>query len=125
MLGLTHLLPGQWDRTQWPSAKLEIAEVFLSRSRDDWCTAFAGTESCFAPVLTLDEAPQHPHLQARGTYVEVDGVTQPAPAPRFSRTPAARPNRSRPWQADEADEILGAWLDPGAIARAREVGVID
>ncbi len=125
VLGLEHLLAGQWDRAQWPAAKAQIGEAFATRTRDQWCAAFDGTESCFAPVLTLDEAPQHPHLKARGTYVEIDGVTQPGPAPRFSRTPNATPKAFNPWKAEDADDILGPWLDAAALAAARQAGAID
>lgn len=124
VLELPDLLAGQWDRSQWPEAKQRIAGVFATRTRDAWCTAFAGTESCFAPVLSIDEAPQHPHLRERGTYVDVDGVTQPAPAPRFSRTPSATPTPFVPWRADAAADILQAWMTPAAVAAALQAGVI-
>ncbi|MCQ8780327.1 CoA transferase, partial [Escherichia coli] len=77
------------------------------RSRDEWAAVFEGTESCVAPVLRIAEAPLHPHLKQRGTYVEIDGGTQPARAPRFSRSGAPTPQPFRPWQAGEAQEILG------------------
>lgn len=124
VLGLQHLLAVQWDRAQWPAAKAQIAEAFRTRPRDAWCEAFAGIDACFAPVLTLDEAPRHPHLQARGTYVEIDGVTQPAPAPRFSGTPTDVPKPFRPWSDDEAAQILGPWLGADAAAAARRAGVL-
>ena len=109
----------------WPAAKARIAERFASRSRAQWCEAFEGVEACFAPVLTLEEAPQHPHLKERGVYAEIDGVTQPMPAPRFSRTPSSKPEPFKPWSKDEAREILGPWLDDAAIEAAREAQVID
>ena len=68
-----------------------MKQLFKTRSRDEWCALLEGTDACFAPVLSMEEAPRHPHNVARGSFVEVDGVVQPAPAPRFSRTPAARP----------------------------------
>jgi alpha-methylacyl-CoA racemase len=70
-------------------ARLEA--LFKTRGRDEWCVLLEGTDACFAPVLSMAEAPRHPHNVARGSFVEVDGVTQPAPAPRFSRTPSADP----------------------------------
>ncbi|MDD3785171.1 MAG: CaiB/BaiF CoA-transferase family protein [Hydrogenophaga sp.] len=79
----------QWDSRQWPALKQKLAEVFLQKTRDQWCTLLEGSDACFAPVLSLDEAPDHPHNRARGTFAQVDGITQPAPAPRFSVTPAA------------------------------------
>ena len=126
VLGLPQdLLHDQWKRDTWPIAKERIAAVFRTRTRDAWCEAFAGIEACFAPVLTLDEAPQHPHLQARGTFAEIDGVTQPMPAPRFSRSIPDSPKPFRPWDARDAEEILGPWLDRSAIAGARKAGIID
>jgi alpha-methylacyl-CoA racemase len=75
------------DPANWPALQEVMAQSFRTRTRDEWCQEFAGTDACVAPVLTLAEAPQHPHNRARGTFVEIDGVVQPAPAPRFSRTP--------------------------------------
>jgi alpha-methylacyl-CoA racemase len=77
----------QMDRTQWPALKERFAGIFRSRTRDEWVAFFAGHEVCFAPVLTMSEARAHPHNVARGTFTEVDGAPQPAPAPRFDRTP--------------------------------------
>ena len=125
VLELDSLLADQWNRATWGAAKTLIAQRIKRRSRDEWCAAFEGTESCFAPVLTLDEAPQHPHLQARGTYVEIDGITQPAPAPRFSRTVPPTPQPFRPWNREEADQILGPWLDRPEVVAARKAGLID
>lgn len=125
VLDLTDLLADQWKRDTWPAAKERIAARIRSRTRDEWCRAFDGVEACFAPVLTLDEAPEHPHLKARGVYAEIDGVTQPMPAPRFSRTPNETPKPFRPWKAAEAGEILGPWLDASGIAAARQAGAID
>jgi alpha-methylacyl-CoA racemase len=79
----------QMDRSQWPELARKLAAVIATRTRDEWCAIMEGTDVCFAPILDLDEAPRHPHNAARQTFVEVDGVTQPAPAPRFSRTPGA------------------------------------
>jgi len=78
----------QFDVANWPKLKERFAELFRTRTRDEWCELLEGTDACFAPVLSFAEAQAHPHNRARGTYVEVDGVTQPAPAPRFSATPA-------------------------------------
>mgnify|MGYP001046721954 CR=1 FL=1 len=78
----------QWDPQQWPSLKEKLAAVFRQRTRDAWCELLEGTDVCFAPVLDLDEAPRHPHNRARGSFATVNGITQPAPAPRFTRTPA-------------------------------------
>ncbi len=80
-------LPRQHSREDWPAMKQRFADVFLQKTRDEWCEIMEHTDICFAPVLSLDEAPQHPHNVARGTFTEVDGVVQPSPAPRFSGTP--------------------------------------
>ncbi len=82
-------LPHQHDRAAWPEMKERFAALFRSRTREDWVAAFEGSDACFAPVLSLAEAPQHPHNKQRGTFTEVAGVVQPAPAPRLSRTPGA------------------------------------
>jgi alpha-methylacyl-CoA racemase len=79
------------DPATWPEAKRRLTNLFKAKTRDDWCELLEGTDVCFAPVLTFDEAPRHPHNAARQTFVEVDGVVQPAPAPRFNRTPASVP----------------------------------
>ncbi|MDB5998465.1 MAG: carnitine dehydratase, partial [Rhizobacter sp.] len=81
----------QMDATRWPMQKLRLADVFRTRTRDAWCALLEGSGACFAPVLDADEAPRHAHNLARGTFTTVDGVVQPAPAPRLSRTPAALP----------------------------------
>lgn len=125
VLGLPHLLDDQWKRDTWPSAKAEIANCVRTRTQDDWCQRFEGVEACFAPVLTLEQAPNHPHLKSRATYTDIDGVTQPMPAPRFSRTPNDQPQAFRPWNPQEANSILGPWLDAQAIAQARQKGLID
>jgi len=78
----------QNNPAKWPAMKARLTEVFLSKPRDEWCALMEGTDVCFAPVLTFMEAPAHPANAARNTYIEVDGVVQPAPAPRFSRTPS-------------------------------------
>jgi len=77
----------QMDRARWPELKSKLASVIASRSRNEWCAIMEGTDVCFAPVLSLEEAPRHPHNLARETFVAIDGVVQPAPAPRFSATP--------------------------------------
>ena len=80
-------LDGHYDKSRWPELKQRFAAMFRTRSRDEWCALLVGTDVCFGPVLSLDEAPHHPHNRDRQNYVIRDGITQPAPAPRFSRTP--------------------------------------
>lgn len=125
LLALDSLLADQWNRATWSAAKSLIAQKIKTRTRDEWCSVFEGTESCFAPVLTLEEAPHHPHLQARATYVAVDGITQPAPAPRFSRSVLPTPKAFQPWNREDAHEILGPWLDGSQVLAAKEAGLID
>jgi alpha-methylacyl-CoA racemase len=79
----------QFDRARWPGQKEKMAKLFKGRKRAEWCEILEGTDVCFAPVLSLADAPRHPHNRARSTFVEVDDVVQPAPAPRFGRTPGA------------------------------------
>ncbi|MCG6120925.1 MAG: CoA transferase, partial [Blastomonas sp.] len=76
------------DPRQWGPLKDKLTALFLTKTRDDWCAIMEHTDICFAPVLSLTEAPEHPHNKQRGTFVEVAGMVQPAPAPRFSETPA-------------------------------------
>ncbi|WP_085704719.1 CaiB/BaiF CoA-transferase family protein [Pseudomonas sp. B8(2017)] len=101
-------LPAQHDQAGWPLMKQRFAEVFKTRTRDEWTALAAGTQSCIVPVLSLAEAPQHTHVQQRGSFVEVDGVLQPAPAPRFSRTPGAIQNPP-PHPGQDADAVLADW----------------
>ena len=104
--------PADIDRTDpstWPALRKRIADVFATRTRDEWTAVFAGSDACVAPVLGLTEATGHPHLLARGTYIEVGGVTQPAPAPRFSRTPS-RLDRPPPVPGQHTAEVLAEWL---------------
>ena len=81
-------LPPQNDRAGWPKIRARLKEVFRTKTREEWRALLEGSDACFAPILSLAEVAAHPHNQARGTFVEVDGVVQPAPAPRFSRTPS-------------------------------------
>jgi alpha-methylacyl-CoA racemase len=79
----------QMERKAWPGLRQKLADVFKTKTRDEWCKIMEGTDVCFAPVLTMSEAPNHPHMAARNIFVSRHGITQPAPAPRFSRTPSA------------------------------------
>ncbi len=100
-------LPDQNDAERWPELHDRIAAVVRTRTRDDWAQTFEGTDACVAPVLTMGEAPTHPHAVARGAFADVEGVHQPGPAPRFNRTPAGPP-RAAVVGADAA-EVLGGW----------------
>jgi alpha-methylacyl-CoA racemase len=98
----------QMDAARWPLLKLRMADLFRTRTRDEWCVLLEGSDACFAPVLDWDEAPAHPHNVARGTFIDVAGVMQPAPAPRFSRTPPTLPGASR---LEAADVTLQRWAE--------------
>jgi crotonobetainyl-CoA:carnitine CoA-transferase CaiB-like acyl-CoA transferase len=113
-------LGAQNDRTAWAQNKAAFARIFKARSRDAWCQLLEGTDACVAPVLSLDEAPSHPHLRARGTFVEVDGVVQPAPAPRFSRTRPAVPQPPRAADPQTSAAVLADWLGEEEGARWQE-----
>jgi alpha-methylacyl-CoA racemase len=101
-------LPSQNDRSKWPEMKARFEAIFKTRTRDDWCALLEGSDVCFAPVLSMKEVAKHPHIAHRKTYVERDGLVQPAPSPRFSRTPAAldRPP-ARP--GEHTEEVLTAY----------------
>jgi alpha-methylacyl-CoA racemase len=112
------------DRSGWDAYKARLAAIFRTRTRDEWCKAMEGTDVCFAPVLDFDEAPRHPHNVARGTFVDYDGVAQPAPAPRFSRTPGGiqRPPATR---GEHTEEVLTDWgFVPGELDALRVAGAI-
>jgi alpha-methylacyl-CoA racemase len=116
--------PAQMDRAQWPAMKERFAAVFRTKTRDEWEAVFDGTDACAVPVLTPWEAHRHPHNAARSTFVEVAGVVQPAPSPRFSRTPSSI---SRPPSPPGADTVSGLreWgVDEGTVAKLRETGAL-
>lgn len=117
-------LPWQMDRASWPQLKERLARVFKEKTRDEWCELLEGTDVCFAPVLSLEEAPSHPHNVERSTFVEIAGIPQPGPAPRFSRTepeipvPPAHPGQ-------HTDVILSdAGYSQTEIAQLRDAAVV-
>jgi alpha-methylacyl-CoA racemase len=114
----------QNDQSHWPELKARLTEVFATRTQAEWCELMEGTDVCFAPVLTMSQAAQHPHNQARSTFIEIAGVTQPAPAPRFSRsvpdvpTPPAHPGQ-------HSREILIDWgIASEEVERLIEAGAV-
>ncbi len=98
----------QMNTERWPELKRKLEAVFMTRTRDEWCELMEGSDVCFAPVLDFHEAPRHPHNVARKTYIELGGVTQPAPAPRFSRTAPEAPHPPREPGSD-GEAILKDW----------------
>ncbi|TNC26538.1 CaiB/BaiF CoA transferase family protein [Amycolatopsis alkalitolerans] len=101
-------LPAQGDRAGWPVLRARFTAVIVSKPRDEWAKIFEGTDACVTPVLTFEEATEHPHLAARDTIITLDGVAQAAPAPRFSRTPAAKP-ASPPAPGADTETALDDW----------------
>jgi alpha-methylacyl-CoA racemase len=117
-------LPWQHDRSQWPALKERMAEVIKQKTRDEWCEIMEGTDVCFAPVLSLTEAPEHPHNRHRGTFIEVAGIVQPGPAPRFSRTPG-EVRRPPPHAGQHTDDVLADWgVSPERIAELHAAGAV-
>ena len=117
-------LPWQHDRQEWPALKDRLAAIFKTRTRDEWRDLMEGTDVCFAPVLSIPEAIEHPHNVDRGTFVDVAGIRQPAPAPRFSRT-APEISSPPPHAGQHTDEVLAAaGFDPDRVAKLREAGAI-
>lgn len=111
---------GRHDKANWPEYRARLEELFASRSRDDWCAEFEGTDVCFGPVLDLDEAPEHPHNRARGIFRDVGGVVQPAPAPRFRDAAPEMPTPA-PMPGEGQAAVLVDWgLDPEEFADIAE-----
>jgi alpha-methylacyl-CoA racemase len=117
-------LPAQLDRAGWPVLRARFAEVFATRTRDEWTAAFAGSDGCVAPVLSPAEAPRHPHNASRGTFADVGGLVQPAPAPRFSRSAARAPSPPPRPGADTDAVLAGLGHTPGQIAALRSSGIV-
>jgi len=119
-------LPGQHDRSRWGELRATFAGRFKERTRDDWAKVFEGTDACVAPVLSLGEEHEHHHIAARGTLIDRDGVVQPAPSPRFSRTPGAV-QRKPPAPGENTREALTSWgvddvdalIESGAVVQAQ------
>jgi alpha-methylacyl-CoA racemase len=115
-------LPHQMDRAHWPEMKERFASIFRSKTRDEWAAVFGELDACATPVLSPAEAPRHPHVSERRTFVEIGGVVQPAPAPRFDRTPGEA-TAGRYLTGDDADALLVSWgLEGAAVASLREGG---
>jgi alpha-methylacyl-CoA racemase len=114
----------QHDRAQWPLLKAKLVALFATQPRDHWCALMEMTDICFAPILSMDEAPQHPHNVARQTFIEVGGATQPAPAPRYSASPNAVPQPA-PVVGGDSDAVLSAiGYSDAQIATARSAGAL-
>jgi len=117
-------LPQQQSREDWPAMKERFAAIFKTKTRDEWSAIFDGTDACVAPVLSPWEAHEHPHNIARSTYIEVDGAVQPAPAPRFSKTPSAVSKPPSPPGADTISGLVEWGVDESVVAKLRESGAL-
>ena len=116
-------IAGQYNRSLWPRMRAAIVTAVAQRTRDEWCSLLEGSDTCFAPVLSFDEAPGHAQAQARSGFVNIDGVVQPAPAPRFDRTPAGAPRRA-PHIGEHTQQVLReAGLDEQQLQRLLADGV--
>jgi alpha-methylacyl-CoA racemase len=123
-LGLAEAkLPKQHDRTGWPDLRNAFAKAFLGKTRDEWCEIFRDSDACVTPVLGFSEAPHHPHNRARNNFIEVSGVVQPAPAPRFLGTPSDAP-KPAPRRGEHGEAALRHWgFGSSDVSRLRELGV--
>jgi alpha-methylacyl-CoA racemase len=116
-------LPAQYDRPRWPELRGRFAQVFLTKTRDEWCRVFEGSDACFAPVLSFSEARRHPHAVARKAFSTLSNVEQPSPAPRYSRTPGAA-RRGPPERGEGGGEALLDWGFRGHdLDRLRSLGI--
>ena len=117
-------MPPQHDRKHWPETKARIAAAIRTKTRDEWAELLQTTDSCVAPVLSMTEAPHHPHNVARRAFVEIDGIVQPAPAPRFSRSVPPTPTGPVVPDPARADAILSGWLSADDIRKHRAAGAL-
>jgi alpha-methylacyl-CoA racemase len=125
-LGLTDEveLARQMDQSAWPALRERLTALFKTKTRDEWCEVLEMTDACFAPVLTMTEAAEHPHIKARNTVVDDYGLLQPAPAPRFSRTPGAIQGPPA-WPGEHTDQVLADWgFSTDDVAKLRATGAI-
>lgn len=117
-------MPAQMDQAGHPQWRARFTELFRTRTRAEWNGILEYSDACYAPVLTMDEAMEHPHVRARGTIIEVEGIAQPAPSPRFSRTPGAV-SRPAAWPGQHTDEVLTDWgFTAAEVAELRSSGAV-
>ena len=114
----------QFDVARWPELKARMAALFRTKTRDEWCALLEGTDVCFAPVLSFAEAAAHPHNRARGALLELDGVAQPAPAPRFGATPAEIRSPPAAIGADTVALLEAAGYSAAEIEALRSRGIV-
>ena len=117
-------LPDQFDKGSWPGMCSRFEEIFKTKTRQEWCDLMEGTDVCFAPVLTFNEAPDHPHNKARGTFVDVEGVLQPNPAPRFSKTPGSVKGAAPEVGTNTRDGLVSWGFEPSEVDELLRTGVV-
>ena len=120
----TTIFGNQNDTTNWPQQKQALAEVFKTKTRDQWCELLEGSDACFAPVLDFMEAPNHPHNQARSTFIEIDGNIQPGIAPRFSRSECPVPAKPKPEGVDTEAVLQELGLSEADIQQLIAAGAV-
>jgi len=114
----------QNNKANWPILKNKLEAIFKTKTRDEWCELMEGTDACFTPVLDFIEAQEHPHNVERETYIDLDGIKQPAPGPRFSRTVAEVQFGSRA-PGEDTEEVLSSWgVSPSRVKSLREKGAL-
>ena len=126
LLGLSHdeEFLVQMEPRRWPRLKDRLTELFKTRTRDEWCGVLEGTDACFAPVISMAEAPTHAHNTARKAFVEVDGVVQPAPAPRYSATPTHQPTVMTSGERVTAELLGDIGYSATEVDQMRSTGII-
>src|SRR5690348_4293055 len=117
-------LPAQYDRSGWPELRARFTEAFAGRTQAQWAEVFADSDACVAPVVSPRDAPAHPHNAARGTFIDVGGVIQPAPAPRFARTPSGPPSPPVRPGSDTREVLAGLGLTQAEITALRDSGAV-
>ena len=117
-------LPDQLDKGSWPEMCSRFEEIFKTKTRQEWCNLMEGTDVCFAPVLTFNEAPDHPHNKARATFVDVEGVPQPNPAPRFSKTPGSVKGGAPEVGENTRDGLVSWGFEPSEVDELLRTGVV-
>lgn len=126
LLGLDRgAMPDRNDRARWPELRQTIAARVATRTRDEWAAVFDRSDACVTPVLDFDEAPQHPQAVAREAFIEIDGVVQPAPAPRFSRSVPPKPSAPKAALNADAAASLAGWMTPENVARWQSRGLLN
>lgn len=116
-------MPPQNDRSEWEAGRAKLAKAFRTKTRAEWCALLEGTDVCFAPVLNFDEAAAHPHMRSRAVLVDIEGVVQPAPAPRFSRSIPGQPSPPRKAENTPLADALAGWMTPEEIESLRATGL--